>query len=58
MGVVDFGVESERHYAALQHAVIYEDVTLEELDDRHLRALPRRRDSASGTGGGRHGDFG
>jgi hypothetical protein len=31
--VVDFGIESERHYAALQHAVIHQDVTLEELDD-------------------------
>jgi hypothetical protein len=30
--VVDFGIESERHYAALQHAVIHQDVTLEELD--------------------------
>jgi hypothetical protein len=31
--VVDFGIDSERHYAALQHAVIHEDLTLEELDD-------------------------
>ena len=31
--VVDFGIESERHYAALQHAVIHLDATLEELDD-------------------------
>jgi hypothetical protein len=31
--VVDFGIESERHYAALQHAIIHLDVTVEELDD-------------------------
>jgi len=31
--VVDFGIESDRHYAALQHAVIQHDVTVEELDD-------------------------
>jgi hypothetical protein len=31
--VVDFGIESERHYAALQDAVIHQDVTLEELDN-------------------------
>jgi hypothetical protein len=31
--VVDFGIESGRHYAALQHAVIHLDLTVEELDD-------------------------
>ena len=31
--VVDFGIDSERHYAALQHAIIQHDVTVEELDD-------------------------
>jgi hypothetical protein len=31
-GVIDFGIESEDHYGALQHAVCVDDVTPEELD--------------------------
>jgi hypothetical protein len=30
--VIDFGIESERHYGALQHAVCEDEVSPEQLD--------------------------
>ena len=31
-GIVDFGLESPAHLGALQHAIRYDDVTIEQLD--------------------------
>jgi hypothetical protein len=47
-GVVDFGLASQDHYAALQYAVRYDDVTVEQLDEalgsgRRIQALISER---------------